>query len=75
MEREMTEEEFLTLVRAVCKDQDAAALDVDFDETALDSLDLLEIREELELRLQRSLTDEKFVATSTLRDLYRQVGE
>jgi len=71
----MTEEEFLTLVRAVRKDQDAAALDVGFDDTALDSLDLLEIREELELRLQLSLTDEKFVATSTLRDLYRQVGD
>jgi len=71
----MTEDEFLTLVRAVCKDQDVVALDMGFDETTLDSLDLLEIREGLELRLQRPLTDEKFVATSTLRDLYRQVGD
>jgi acyl carrier protein len=75
MEREMTEEEFLTLVRGARKDQDAAALDASLDETGLDSLDLLEIREELEQRLQLSLTDEKFVATSTLRDLYRQVGD
>jgi acyl carrier protein len=71
----MTEEEFLTLVCEVRKDRDAASIDAGFDETGLDSLDLLEIREELELRLQRSLTDEKFVATSTLRDLYRQVSD
>jgi acyl carrier protein len=71
----MTEDEFLSIVCAVHKDKTDSALDVAIDDSSLDSLDLLNLRAELEKYVGRSLSDEKFVATSKLRDLFEQLSE
>jgi acyl carrier protein len=71
----MTEDEFVSFVCAVNKRKNESTLDVAIDDSSLDSLDLLQLRAELEKYLGRSLSDEKFVATSKLRDLFEQLSE
>jgi acyl carrier protein len=75
----MTEDEFVVIVLDVRNATNPcahpAAQGTLLDQIVVDSLDLLNLREELETRLDLPLSDEKFVATSSLRDLYRQVKE
>lgn len=70
----MTESEFVRLVCSVRPVEGAVLLDLPLEETPLDSLDLLHLRAALEVRLGRSLSDDRFIASSTLRDLYRLVA-
>ena len=70
----MTESEFMAVVREVRRIEDASFLDVALEAAPFDSLDLLELRASLETRLNLPLTDEKFNAASTLRDLYLLVN-
>jgi acyl carrier protein len=70
----VTEREFLRLVRSVRRLEGPRILDRSLEDLALDSLDLLELRAALEVRLATGLVDEKFVPGSTLRDLYDLVS-
>jgi acyl carrier protein len=71
----MTETEFMKIVCAVRNIEDPAFLDLPLEDAPFDSLDLLELRAALEVRLGLPLTDEKFNSASTLRDLYRLVNQ
>lgn len=71
----MTESEFMRIVCAVRNTDDPALFDVPLEAAPFDSLDLLELRAALEVRLGLSLTDEKFNSASTLRDLYLLVNK
>jgi acyl carrier protein len=71
----MTETEFMKIVCAVRNIQDPAFLDIPLEAAPFDSLDLLELRASLEMKLDLSLTDEKFNSASTLRDLYLLVNK
>ena len=66
----MTEAEFMKVVKSVRNIEDPSFIDLPFEESPFDSLDLLALRSALEVELGRDLTGEKFVPTSTLRDLY-----
>ncbi len=70
----MTEPEFMKIVCAVRNIDDPAFLDMPLEAAPFDSLDLLELRSALEVRLDLPLSDEKFNSASTLRDLYRLVN-
>lgn len=70
----MTEAEFRQMICEVRNIRDASFLDIPLEAAPFDSLDLLELRALLEMRLDMPLTDEKFNAASTLRDLYRLVN-
>lgn len=70
----MTETEFMQIVCAVRNIDDPAFLDLPLEAAPFDSLDLLELRASLEVKLGLPLTDEKFNSASTLRDLYRLVN-
>jgi len=70
----MTEREFLEIVLSVRRVGGPEILDRSLEDVPLDSLDLLELRASLETRLDRTLTEEKFRASSTLRDLYIQAN-
>jgi acyl carrier protein len=70
----MTEAEFLKIVCAVRNIDDPGFLDIPLEAAPFDSLDLLELRAALEVRLGLPLTDEKFNSASTLRDLYLLVN-
>ena len=71
----MTETEFMKIVCAVRHIEDPAFLDLPLEAAPFDSLDLLELRAALEVKLDIPLTDEKFNSASTLRDLYRLVNK
>lgn len=71
----MTESEFMKIVCAVRNIDDPAFLDLPLESAPFDSLDLLELRAALEVRLDLPLTDEKFNSASSLRDLYRLVNK
>lgn len=71
----MTETEFMKIVCAVRKTDDPALLDLPLEAAPFDSLDLLELRAALEVRLGLPLMDEKFNSASTLRDLYLLVNK
>ena len=71
----MTEAEFMKIVCAVRNTNDPTLLDIPLEDAPFDSLDLLELRAALEVRLGLPLTDEKFNSTSTLRDLYLLVNK
>jgi acyl carrier protein len=71
----MTEADFMRLVSSVRRVDDDALLDLPLEDAPFDSLDLLELRCALEIRLGRNLSDDKFIASSTLRDLYRLVAQ
>jgi acyl carrier protein len=66
----VTEREFLRIVATIRRIPVDDLMDVPFEEAPFDSLDLLMLRSALEVELGRSLTDDRFVARSTLRDLY-----
>ena len=70
----MTESEFMAIVRDVRRIDDPSFLDIPLEAEPFDSLDLLELRASLETHLNLPLTDEKFNAASTLRDLYLLVN-
>lgn len=70
----MTEREFLALVASIRGMPAESLMDVPLEKAPFDSLDLLMLRSALEVGLDRPLTDDKFVARSTLRDLYRLVS-
>ena len=69
----MTETEFMQIVCKVRNIDDPAFLDLPLEAAPFDSLDLLELRAALEVKLGLQLTDEKFNSASSLRDLYRPV--
>lgn len=71
----MTEIEFMKIVCAVRNIDDPAFLDIPLEAAPFDSLDLLELRASLEVKLGLPLTDEKFNSASTLRDLYLLVNK
>ena len=71
----LTEREFLTIVASIRRIPLDDLMDVPLEEAPFDSLDLLMLRSALEIELGRSLTDDKFVARSTLRDLYHVASE
>ncbi len=71
----MTEAEFMKIVCAVRNSDDPSLLDMPLEAAPFDSLDLLELRAALEVRLGLPLTDEKFNSASTLRDLYLLVNK
>jgi acyl carrier protein len=71
----MTETEFMEIVCEVRNIHDPSFLDIPLEAAPFDSLDLLELRASLEMRLQLPLTDEKFNSASTLRDLYLLVNK
>ncbi len=70
----MTETEFMKVVRSVRNIEDPAFIDLSLEQSPFDSLDLLALRSALEAELGCNLTDEKFVPTSTLRDLFLLVS-
>ncbi|HVG28728.1 MAG TPA: acyl carrier protein [Pyrinomonadaceae bacterium] len=70
----MTETEFMQIVCGVRNIDDPAFLDLPLEAAPFDSLDLLELRASLEVKLGLPLTDEKFNSASTLRDLYLLVN-
>lgn len=70
----MTETEFMQVVCAVRNIADPSFLDMPLEAAPFDSLDLLELRSALEVKLGLPLTDEKFNSASTLRDLYLLVN-
>lgn len=70
----MSETEFMQLVCGVRNIDDPAFLDLPLEAAPFDSLDLLELRASLEVKLGLPLTDEKFNSASTLRDLYLLVN-
>ncbi|HEX6718336.1 MAG TPA: acyl carrier protein [Pyrinomonadaceae bacterium] len=71
----MSETEFMEVVCEVRNIKDPSWLDIPLEAAPFDSLDLLELRASLETRLNLPLTDEKFNAASTLRDLYQLVNK
>jgi acyl carrier protein len=71
----MSESEFMKIVCAVRNIKDPAFLDIPLENAPFDSLELLELRAALEVRLGLPLTDEKFNSASTLRDLYLLVNK
>lgn len=70
----MSETEFMQIVCRVRQIDDPAFLDLPLEAAPFDSLDLLELRASLEVKLGLPLTDEKFNSASTLRDLYLLVN-
>lgn len=70
----MSETEFMQIVCRVRYIDDPAFLDLPLEAAPFDSLDLLELRASLEVKLGLPLTDEKFNSASTLRDLYLLVN-
>ncbi len=71
----MTEEEFLKIVCQVRNIPELSLRNKPLDRASFDSLDLLELRAALEIRLDLPLTDEKFNSASTLEDLYKLVNQ
>lgn len=70
----MSETEFMQIICKVRNIDDPAFLDLPLEAAPFDSLDLLELRTSLEVKLGINLTDEKFNSASTLRDLYHLVN-
>jgi acyl carrier protein len=70
----VTEREFLRVVASIRRIPADDLLDVPLEEAPFDSLDLLMLRSALEVELGRCLTDDRFLARSTLRDLYLLVS-
>jgi acyl carrier protein len=70
----MTESEFIDIVCAIRNVADRSAFERELEASPLDSLDLLELRAALEVRLRKPLTVEKFPPKSTLQDLFRLVN-
>lgn len=70
----MSETEFMQIVCRVRNIDDPSFLDLPLEAAPFDSLDLLELRASLEVKLGLPLTDEKFNSASTLRDLYLLVN-
>lgn len=71
----MTETEFMRVVSTVRNIEDPAFIDLSLEKSPFDSLDLLALRSALETELGCNLTDEKFVPTTTLRDLFHLVSQ
>jgi acyl carrier protein len=71
----MTEAEFLKIVCQVRNIPEPSLLNLPLEQAPFDSLDLLELRAALEIRLELTLTDEKFNSASTLKDLYKLVNQ
>jgi hypothetical protein len=56
---------FLSIVRSVQTDFEPSMLDLPFDQTALDSFDLLQLRATLEIHLGRIIEDDVWMGAPT----------
>jgi len=71
---EVTENEFLEIVRSVRDIGDPAALDLPVRETVLDSLDLAMIRSALEVRRGAPIDDVVWSGADSLRELLNAIA-
>jgi len=71
----MSEVDFLRILKAVNSDADGSWLAVEIQDTPLDSLDLLELRSLLEIRLQRGIPDTLWFEAASLEDLLSGINK